>query len=91
MNFELLRPWGGVKPVFSESGHVEYQIKGNDVYNSMQANIFPFDTHTQYREWYQKVWSYTLTHTLTSQVGVECQILDICSFKYILLTLACRH
>ena len=30
------------KSTFSEYGHVAYQIKGNEVYNNIQANILPF-------------------------------------------------
>ena len=29
---------------FSEYGHVIYQIKGNETYNKMQANILPLHT-----------------------------------------------
>ena len=30
---------GGENPTFSEYGHVVYQIKGNEVYNNMLANV----------------------------------------------------
>ena len=32
---------GQSKQSFSEYGHVAYQIKGNDRYSNMQANILP--------------------------------------------------
>ena len=40
-----LRGWGGGQNYFfSEYGHVAYQIKANDFYNNMVANILPTDT-----------------------------------------------
>ena len=42
------RPVGGGKKrskfSFSESGHFAYEIKGNEMYNNMQANILPLHT-----------------------------------------------
>ena len=35
---------GHIKSTFSEYGHVAYQIKGNEAYNNMLANILPFHT-----------------------------------------------
>ena len=39
--------WGDIgllKLTFSEYGHVSYQIKGNDAYNYMSANVLPLHT-----------------------------------------------
>ena len=35
---------GLYKTIFSEYGHVAYQIKGNEAYNNMLANILPLHT-----------------------------------------------
>ena len=42
-------PLSGVKKskqFFSENGHVANQIKGNETYNNMQANILPLHKHS---------------------------------------------
>ena len=36
----------GLKFIFSEYGHVAYQIKGNDACSNMAVNILPVDTPT---------------------------------------------
>ena len=33
------------KPTFSEYNYFAYQIKGNQTYNNMVANILPLDTY----------------------------------------------
>ena len=38
--------------VFSEKGHVVYQIKGNDAHNNMQAKVCIY-THTRPLGWVQ--------------------------------------
>ena len=40
-----------VKIFFSESGHFAYEIKGNERYNNMQANILPSHTPWTTRAW----------------------------------------
>ena len=34
-------PLAHIKSTFSEYGHVAYQLKGNEAYNNMPANVLP--------------------------------------------------